>query len=153
MLVEMDVLWGNCSVLCGMYERGKVVVREWLCQSGLSKAPRLVFQIRMWKLYFHHVLWQHKHDFSYVVTSWREKKSQQTSKMCTRRGLPPHIDTGKCCLSPTPRVTRARVVLLPPTPLAPTCVLVFLLCVRSPCVCCASHVHRWVGCEVVSERW
>jgi len=27
MWVEMDVLWGNCSVLCGTYERGKEVVR------------------------------------------------------------------------------------------------------------------------------
>ena len=26
--VEMDVLRGNCSVLCKMYGRGKVVVRE-----------------------------------------------------------------------------------------------------------------------------
>ena len=26
--VEMDVLWGNCSVLCRMYERGKEVTRE-----------------------------------------------------------------------------------------------------------------------------
>jgi len=28
MWVEVDVLWGNCSVLCRMYEHGKEVVRE-----------------------------------------------------------------------------------------------------------------------------
>ena len=55
MLVEMDVLWGDCSVLCRMYEHGKVVVRECLSQPKLSRAPRLVFQTRVWKLYFHHV--------------------------------------------------------------------------------------------------
>ena len=39
--VAMAVSWGNCSVLCRMYERGKEVEREWLCQPGLSRAPRL----------------------------------------------------------------------------------------------------------------
>jgi len=49
MWVEIDVLWGNCSVICKMYERGKEVVREWLCQPGLSRAPRLVFQTRHYR--------------------------------------------------------------------------------------------------------
>jgi hypothetical protein len=45
MWVEMDVLWGKCSVLCRMYERGKEVSRECLCQQGLSRAPRLVLKL------------------------------------------------------------------------------------------------------------
>ena len=78
--------WGSCSVLCRMYERGKGVVREWLCQPGLSRAPRLGFQTRMLKLYLHHVLW---HDFSYVVTSLREKKRRQTSEILFAEVAPP----------------------------------------------------------------
>ena len=40
----MDVLWGNSGILRRMYGRGKVVVRVWLWQPGLSRAPRLVFR-------------------------------------------------------------------------------------------------------------
>jgi len=85
MWVDMDVLWGNCSVLCRMYERGKEVVRECLWQPGLSRAPRLGFQTVQWKRYLGHVLC---HDFSGVSTNLREKKSRQTLKTCTRRVSP-----------------------------------------------------------------
>jgi len=45
--VGMNVLWGNCSVLCRMYEGGEAVAREGLCQPGISKALRLGFQTRV----------------------------------------------------------------------------------------------------------
>ena len=105
----MDVLWGNCSVICGMYERGKEVIQEWLWQPGLSRAPRLAFQTRMWEICFYQVLC---HDFSYVITSLRETKSQQNSKMCNSlRSPPPLIDT-KSTGDTHPSVSRLGFELL-----------------------------------------
>jgi len=41
--VEMDVLWGRCSILCKMYERGEEVVREWFWQQGAIKSAEVEF--------------------------------------------------------------------------------------------------------------
>ena len=72
MRVEMNVLWGRCSVLCVMCECGKEVGREWLWQPGSSRAPRLVFQTQMCKQDIQHVM-----PSGSVSTTLREKKSQQ----------------------------------------------------------------------------
>ena len=65
----------------------------------------------------------------------------------------PLINTDKCCVSLTFRVTQARVVCLDP-PLRGTQVCACLNPrVRGPCVGCATHVHCCVGYEVLSERW
>jgi len=49
---------------------------------------------------------------------------------------------------PPPHDTRARVVFLLLSPTVPECVLVCLARGLDQCVYCATHVHRWVGCEV-----
>ena len=36
-------MWRWCSVMCRLYECGFEVMREWLWQTGLSRAPRLGF--------------------------------------------------------------------------------------------------------------
>ena len=127
-----------------MYERGKEVVREWLWQPGLSRAPRLGFQTRMCKQDIQHVM-----PSVSVSTTLREKKSQQTSKIFTCWGLL------------TPSLTPTRVVPPPipchqkwcaPPPLAPERVLMGLLRVWVLCVCRAAHLHRGWGCNVLTKR-
>jgi len=118
MWVEMDVLWGNCSVLCRMYGRGKVVVREWLCQPGLSRAPRLGFQTPKFKRDIQHVM----PSVNVITFSEREEESADFKNMDSPRSPPSLIDMHTCCLPlhpvspervwsfwpPPPRGTRAH---------------------------------------------
>jgi len=52
MWFEMCALWGNCSLLCRMYERGTGVI----VTTETSRTPRLSFQIRMCKRDIQHVM-------------------------------------------------------------------------------------------------
>ena len=110
MWVEMNVLWWNCSVLCRMYERGKEVIREWLWQPGLSRAPRLVFfKLRS----------SNETSSSYAFSQcnhllWERRRDGRLQKH-VRRGLPPHWDRNVLSLFP-PRSTWALMVFLPPLP-------------------------------------
>ena len=123
--------WMCCEEVVACYlrmcKRGKEVVRGWLWQPELSRAPRLVFQTR-------HANWLWA-----LPVALRENKCQQNSKICTRLG-PPHplIDTDTCCL--------------PPPSVAPERVLVCLPRFWGPCVCRATHLHRCWGCNSLTQR-
>jgi len=83
-----------------------------------------------------YVLW---YAFNYGITILREKKSQQNSNICTRRGLL------------TLSLTRTCGVW-PPPPVSPKHVLCCLSCVWGPHVCCANHLHRSWVCNSLTER-
>jgi len=57
------------------------------------------------------------------------------------------------CLSLPPCATRARVFFLSPPPVVTKGVLVCLPHGVGVSLYCATHVHRWVWCEVWSTRW
>ena len=103
--VELIVLWGNCSVLCKMYQRGKEVVREWLWQPGISRAPRLGFQTPQFKRDIQHVM----SSVSVIAFCEREQKSAEFKNIYSPRSPSPLIDMDK--FPPPPCVTRARACL------------------------------------------
>ena len=70
----------------------------------------------------------------------REKRSQQNSKVCTRRGPPQSlIDTDKWCVFPTPDVTQAHVVCLT----LPSRGTQVRACLNSTCLRSVRATSRW----------
>ena len=127
--VEIDVFWRRCSVLCRMYERGKEVVREWLWQSGLSRALSLDFKL----------LSAHATVRLEQTRIWERRR---VGRLCTRQGLPPPSLTRNGVVShPPPCHPSACGLSDPPPP-----------CHWGPCVFRAAHLHRCWGCNSLTQR-
>jgi len=124
----MDLLWRRCSVLCRMYERGKEVVREWLWQPGLSRAPRLGFQTPT-------VPTQQLSRYGYC--SKKEEESAGFKNDLAEVSSPPHWH-GQMMSDPPPRVTEHVFFCLP--------------CVCGPCVYRVDHLHCIGGENLLIER-
>ena len=72
-----------------------MTVIVWLCQPGLSREPRLVFQTRRGNV-------STSEEVRHANLFLREKMRRQTWKICTRRGLPTWLTWTRVVSPPTP---------------------------------------------------
>jgi len=85
--------------------------------------------------------------------SLREKKSRQTSEIHNRRDLTPPYWTRIDFVSPFPRVTRARVVCLPPPPPSHPSACLSGFHVFEVLVCAAPPISTAVEVALIVSAW